>query len=58
MTARGVLVYFMDENTLGMGKLLRRAGRDDILYPAMWTYLRYLWAPQTSIGCRSLEFSN
>lgn len=33
MTTRGALVYFTDENTLGLGKLLRRSGRDDILYP-------------------------
>lgn len=26
-------VYFTDENTLGLGKLLRRAGREDVLYP-------------------------
>ncbi|WP_397219002.1 PIN-like domain-containing protein [Nocardioides terrisoli] len=26
-------VYFTDENTLGLGKLLRRAGRDDVIYP-------------------------
>ncbi|WP_432879259.1 hypothetical protein ACQPYH_32650 [Kribbella sp. CA-245084] len=26
-------VYFTDENTLGLGKLLRRSGRDDIVYP-------------------------
>lgn len=26
-------VYFTDENTLGLGKLLRRGGRDDVLYP-------------------------
>lgn len=26
-------MYFTDENTLGMGKLLRRAGREDVLYP-------------------------
>ena len=25
--------YFADENLLGMGKLLRRAGREDVLYP-------------------------
>ncbi|MEP6814026.1 MAG: hypothetical protein ABI873_00590 [Marmoricola sp.] len=25
--------YFTDENTLGLGKLLRRSGRDDVLYP-------------------------
>lgn len=26
-------VYFTDENTLALDKLLRRAGRDDVLYP-------------------------
>ncbi|WP_427890503.1 hypothetical protein ACQHIV_00415 [Kribbella sp. GL6] len=26
-------MYFTDENTLGLGKLLRRTGRDDIVYP-------------------------
>ena len=26
-------VYFTDEHTLGLGKLLRRSGRDDVLYP-------------------------
>lgn len=26
-------VYFTDENALGLGKLLRRSGRDDVLYP-------------------------
>lgn len=25
--------YFTDENTLGLGKLLRRNGRDDVVYP-------------------------
>lgn len=28
-----VPVYFTDENTLGLGKLLCRAGRDDVVYP-------------------------
>lgn len=32
MSASGP-VYFTDENTLGLGKLLRRAGRDDVVYP-------------------------
>lgn len=32
MAAR-VPVYFTDENTLGLGKLLRLAGRDDVVYP-------------------------
>lgn len=26
-------MYFTDENTLGLGKLLSRLGRDDVLYP-------------------------
>lgn len=26
-------VYFTDENSLGLGKLLHRAGREDVLYP-------------------------
>jgi hypothetical protein len=26
-------VYFADENALGLGKLLRREGRDDVVYP-------------------------
>lgn len=26
-------VYFTDENTLGLGKLLRRDGRNDVVYP-------------------------
>ena len=26
-------VYFTDENTLGLGKLLRRSGSHDVLYP-------------------------
>lgn len=28
-----VPVYFTDENTLGLGKPLRRSGRGDVLYP-------------------------
>lgn len=32
--ARGFTpVYFTDENALGLGKLLQRKGRDDVLYP-------------------------
>jgi hypothetical protein len=26
-------VYFTDENALGLGKLLRRSGREDVVYP-------------------------
>lgn len=33
MAASPTPVYFTDENTLGLGKLLRRSGRDDVLYP-------------------------
>jgi hypothetical protein len=33
MTTASKLVYFTDENTLGLGKLLRRSGRDDVVYP-------------------------
>ncbi|MGW6277157.1 PIN-like domain-containing protein [Kribbella sp. NPDC055071] len=33
MTAARGLVYFTDENSLGLGKLLRRSGRDDVVYP-------------------------
>lgn len=33
MLARAAPVYFTDENALGLGKLLRRSGRDDVLYP-------------------------
>ncbi|KXO89270.1 hypothetical protein [Tsukamurella pseudospumae] len=34
MSAQGFApVYFTDENTLGLGKLLRRAGRTDVFYP-------------------------
>lgn len=33
MPARPRPVYFTDENTLGLGKLLARSGRDDVRYP-------------------------
>lgn len=33
MVRGGDLVYFTDENTLGLGKLLRRSGRADVVYP-------------------------
>lgn len=33
MTTASKLVYFTDENTLGLGKLLYRSGRDDVVYP-------------------------
>lgn len=33
MGQRVAPVYYTDENTLGLGKLLRRFGREDIRYP-------------------------
>ncbi len=33
MTLRFAPVYFTDENALGLGKLLCRSGRDDVVYP-------------------------
>jgi hypothetical protein len=33
MAAQSRAAYFADENALGLGKLLRRSGREDVLYP-------------------------
>lgn len=33
MARQGTPVYFADKNTLGLGKLLRRSGRKDVVYP-------------------------
>lgn len=33
MAQRVAPVYFADENTLGLGKLLQRRGRDDVVFP-------------------------
>lgn len=33
MVPRATPVYFTDENALGLGKLLRRSGRSDVVYP-------------------------
>jgi hypothetical protein len=43
-------VYFTDENTLGLGKLLRRSGRDDVLYPG------HEGLPEVPIGTPDLEW--
>lgn len=43
-------VYFTDENTLGLGKLLRRSGRDDVLYPG------HEDLPEVPIGTPDLEW--
>ena len=43
-------VYFTDENTLGLGKLLRRSGRDDVVYPG------HADLPEVPIGTADLEW--
>jgi hypothetical protein len=35
MPAAGATVYFADENALGLGKLLRRSGRTDVVSPGL-----------------------
>lgn len=49
MTAQAP-VYFTDENTLGLGKLLHRAGRDDILYPG------HEGLPEIPVGTLDLDW--
>jgi len=44
------LVYFTDENTLGLGKLLRRSGREDVVYPG------HEGLPEVPIGTPDLEW--
>jgi PIN like domain len=43
-------VYFTDENTLGLGKLLRREGRDDVVYPG------HEQLPEVPIGTPDLDW--
>ncbi|WP_156876653.1 hypothetical protein [Microbacterium luticocti] len=43
-------VYFTDENALGLGKLLRRSGRDDIVYPG------HEDLPEVPLGARDVEW--
>lgn len=43
-------VYFADENTLGLGKLLQRAGRDDLVYPG------HERLPEVPLGTPDLEW--
>jgi hypothetical protein len=43
-------VYFTDENTLGLGKLLRRAGREDVVY------LGHEALPEIPFGTPDLEW--
>ena len=49
MEARSA-VYFTDENTLGLGKLLRRAGREDVLYPG------HEELPEVPVGTLDLQW--
>ena len=42
--------YFTDENTLGLGKLLRRSGREDIFYPG------HEGLPEVSLGAKDLDW--
>jgi hypothetical protein len=43
-------VYFTDENALGLGKLLRRSGRHDVLYPG------HERMPDVPLGTADLEW--
>lgn len=43
-------VYFTDENALGLGKLLRRSGRDDVVYPG------HAELPEVPLGTADLEW--
>lgn len=45
MAARAPM-YFTDENTLDLGELLRRAGRDDVVYPG------HEGLPEVPVGTR------
>ena len=46
----GVPVYFTDENALGLGKLLRRGGRDDVVYPG------HAELPEVPLGTLDLDW--
>jgi len=49
--ARGfALVYFTDENALGLGKLLRRSGRTDVLFPG------HDELPEVPLGCNDIDW--
>ena len=48
MMARSA-VYFTDENMLGLGKLLGRAGRNDVVYPG------HDELPEVPLGTPDLE---
>lgn len=46
----GVPTYFTDENSLGLGKLLRRSGRTDVVYPGCESL------PEVRLGALDLEW--
>lgn len=50
MTRRAAPVYFADENALGLGKLLERAGREDFVYPG------HPALPEIPLGSPDLEW--
>lgn len=50
MQSRPEWRYFTDENSLGLGKLLRRSGRNDIVYPGLAEF------PQVPLGALDLDW--
>lgn len=50
MTSGLIPRSFTDENTLGLGKLLRRSGRDDVLYPG------HEDLPEVPLGTHDLDW--
>ena len=50
MNSAPAAVYFADENALGLGKLLRRSGRDDVVYPG------HEDVPEVPLGTPDLEW--
>lgn len=50
MPRRPKAVYFTDENTLGLGKLLERSGRDDVVYPG------HPGLPQVPLGTPDVDW--
>ena len=47
---RGSATYFADENLRGLGVLLRRAGRDDVVYPG------HEELPEVPVGTSDVEW--
>lgn len=50
MSAAFSPVYFTDENALGMGKILHRSGREDVLFPG------HPSLPEVPLGSLDLEW--